>query len=258
MINIRKDTSKGYKIPKKKYQAKKFKGDKYEKYIAEHYRQLGCDVIEHGLEKGLKDGGIDLIAILGNEVILVQCKDWNENYSHKIDHKDIKVLRTDANDFLEKNPIYKNCKIKLRYTLSGDFLHKSALKYIETCKEDIDYEIIKPTYTREEQLEVNHTKKSNQIKYIKENKNIVKVIFILVFFILVFFLTTIKKPKIVETHIPNKIIVTSTNNTLKDEKKHILKTQKEDHFITDTAIKLQSNKSTKEKAKAILLMQMKN
>jgi len=159
------------------YKDKKIRGDEYEEYIAEHYRQLGYDVIEHGKEKGVKDGGIDLIAKLDNEVILIQCKDWNENNSHKIDHKDIKVLRTDANDFLEKNPDYKNYEIKLKYTLSGNFLHKSAEKHMEECKENISYEIIKPTYRIEEQKNLSFTKKPSRQKSTKEN-NVVKKIFI--------------------------------------------------------------------------------
>lgn len=154
--------------PKKifKEKTKKDRGDEYEAYIAKYYRRLGYFVIEHGKEKGLKDGGIDLIAEKDNKVILIQCKDWNENNSHKIDHKDIKVLRIDANDFLEKNTKYENYKIKLRYTLSGNFLHKSAERHMEECREDIDYEIIKPNY-REEESKPDYSKQAFKHKKIK-------------------------------------------------------------------------------------------
>ena len=180
------DNSKSYKVPKtnkvkilkpkdkqtnNSYQDKKNKGDEYEIYIAKHYRSLGYTVIEHGKEKGRKDGGIDLIAEKNDEVILIQCKDWNENNSHKIDHKDIKVLRIDANDFLEKNPKYQNYKIKLKYTLSGNFIHNSAKKHMEECKEDIDYEIIKPNYREEQTRKNNYKKESFNSNYKNRTSN---------------------------------------------------------------------------------------
>lgn len=155
------------------YQDKQFRGDSYEAFIAQHYRDLGCKVIEHGKEKGLKDGGIDIIAKMGNEVFLIQCKDWNVNYSHKITHKDIKVFRTDASDFLEKNPRFNTFDIKLRYTLSGDFLHKSAEKYIEECKGEISYEIIEPPYRKSEQ---NKRKDTEKVPEKKDISNTIKII----------------------------------------------------------------------------------
>ena len=283
---------------KKTYQDKKTRGDEYEEYIAEHYRKLGCHVIEHGKEKGVKDGGIDLIVKLGNELILIQCKDWNENYSHKIDHKDIKVLRTDANDFLEKNPIYKNCEIKLRYTLSGNFLHKSAEKYMAECKEDISYEIIKPTYRKEELSRSNYTKKSTKRKRTKETKDIEKIILGIVFIIILFILYPAKKTKEIETYDTSKniILTTNSNYVVKQEKKsnihqirkeqqasidkyhkeqkikmHKLKVEQRKNILETKAItdrknynerkkvlKAQNKKTEREEAKAILMMQMQN
>ncbi len=237
---------------KKTYQDKKIRGDEYEEYIAEHYRNLGCDVIEHGKEKGVKDGGIDLIAKLGNEVILIQCKDWNENYSHKIDHKDIKVLRTDANDFLEKNPLYKNCEIKLRYTLSGNFLHKSAEKYMEECKEDISYEIIKPTYRREELSRPNYTKKLSKKKKTIQGTYTEKIIIGIIAILVILF---IFKPKYeteeIETYDTSKnMIVTADDNRVvkQEEKRNILQIQKEQQARLDKYHKEQKIKMDKFKA----------
>ena len=169
-------------------QHNKNKGDKYEKYIADYYRNKKYLVEEHGKEKGVKDGGIDLIAKKNNEVIFIQCKDWNENNSHKIDHKDIKVLRTDTNDFLEKNPEYKKYKIKMRYTLSGDFIHASAKKHINECSDDIDYEIIKPDYRENEQKQ--YTKKAFNKKKSKQGKEVEKIIIGTIVFIIIYTLIT--------------------------------------------------------------------
>ena len=215
---------------KKTYHDKKIRGDEYEEYIAEHYRKLGYHVIEHGKEQGVKDGGIDLIAKLGNEVILIQCKDWNENNSHKIDHKDIKVLRIDASDFLEKNPIYKNCEIKLRYTLSGNFLHKSAEKHMEECKEDISYEVIKPTYRKEELSRQHYTKKPARRKRTKQNKDLEKIILGTVIIVISFILIPMNKTKEIGTNDTSKnmIVTTDSNHVVKQkEKRNLLQLQKE-------------------------------
>lgn len=266
------------KTIKSTYQDKRSRGDEYEAYIANHYRLLGCDVIEYGKEKGVKDGGIDLIAQLGNEVILIQCKDWNENYSHKIDHKDIKVLRTDANDFLAKNPGYKDCEIKLRYTLSGHFLHKSAEKYIQECHGDISYEIIKPPYRELEEVQSGNIKKYKPEKKI-QGTYIEKMMigFIVILLILFIFKPTFENES-VDHSSAHKNIITSTD-TNKDKK---IKSQIEDDGKLDIAqeaqkesieknneeptqnnnyqnvLKPQPQKSEREKAKEILLMQMKN
>lgn len=268
-------TKKNFKeSTKKTYQDKKIRGDEYEEFIAEHYRKLGCHVIEHGKEQGVKDGGIDLIAKLGNEVILIQCKDWNENNSHKIDHKDIKVLRTDANDFLEKNPIYKNCEIKLRYTLSGNFLHKSAEKHMEECKEDISCEIIKPTYRIEELSGSNYTKKLSRKKKTIQATYREKIIIGIISILVILF---ILKPKYETEEVnysnamKNMIVVTKPNHELEKkivEKNKIEKRRKvvEKKVIAANSrysenrkvLKVQDEKSKREEAKAILMMQMQN
>lgn len=121
----------------------KEKGDIYEAFIAEHYRKLGFFVLEHGKEKGRKDKGIDLIVKSKEEIFFIQCKNWKENTRFKIDHKEVKATRMEATDFIEENPIFQGYKNKIRYTLSGDFIHLSAIKYIEEHNEILDYEIIK-------------------------------------------------------------------------------------------------------------------
>lgn len=122
---------------------KKEKGEEYELFVANIYRTKKYYVIEHGKIRGKKDGGIDLIAIKEDEAILIQCKNWNINSKYKITHKDIKTFRTEATDFLEKNDLFKNFNLTIKYIVSNNFLHSSAIKYIEENKKNIDYEIIK-------------------------------------------------------------------------------------------------------------------
>jgi len=120
----------------------KIKGEDYEKFIAEHYRNQGYFVWEHGKEKGRLDQGIDLIVKKNKEIIFIQCKNWKENTRFKIDHVRVKASRTEARDFMLINPLFKGYKNKFRYTISNDCMHPSAIKYIEETKGLLDYEII--------------------------------------------------------------------------------------------------------------------
>jgi Holliday junction resolvase len=133
--------------PKKKtsYQEKMIKGENYEKFIAQIYRDRGYHITEHGKEKGRQDHGIDLIAKKGKEIILIQCKDWNEKTKWKITHEKIKSFQTDARTFVENKPLLRSCKLTARYIVSGNFMHQSAIKHIEEMQKKgkkIDYEII--------------------------------------------------------------------------------------------------------------------
>ena len=113
--------------------------------MAKHYKKLGYFVWEHGKEKGKLDKSIDLIVKKEQELIFIQCKNWNEKGRFKIDHKEVKSTRMDATDFIEENPIFKGYNFKLRYTLSGEILHPSAFKYIEEHNNILDYEVLPMT-----------------------------------------------------------------------------------------------------------------
>lgn len=135
---------KGFKEAQKiKATTPKEKGDRYEEFIAQHYRGLGYFVWEHGKEKGRKDRGIDLIVKKNKEIIFIQCKNWKENTRFKIDHKEIKASRTEAREFMKDNPLFIGYKTILRYTLSGNFIHPSAIKYIEENSKILDYEVLR-------------------------------------------------------------------------------------------------------------------
>lgn len=128
------------------YTKKLNKGQEYEEYVAKVYRSRGYHVSEYGKQQGRLDHGIDLIAKKGKEIVLIQCKNWNENGKWEIKHKDIKAFQTDARTFVEDKPLLRNCLLTARYTISGDFIHQSAIKHIEEMqklKKRVDYEIIK-------------------------------------------------------------------------------------------------------------------
>jgi hypothetical protein len=53
-------------------------GKMYERYVGYLYERDGYDVEYHGIFKGLEDLGRDIIARKGNEVVVVQCKNWSK------------------------------------------------------------------------------------------------------------------------------------------------------------------------------------
>lgn len=128
--------------PKTKELTSKEKGELYETFVAEHYKQLDYFVWEHGKEKGKLDGGIDLIVKKKKEIIFIQCKNWKENTRFKIDHVRVKASRAEARQFMKSNPLFVGYKMKFRYTLSNDCMHPSAIKYIEENSELFDYEVL--------------------------------------------------------------------------------------------------------------------
>lgn len=122
---------------------KKEKGDKYEAYVAEHYRKQGYTVWEHGKEKGDKDGGIDLFVKKGKEALFIQCKDW-KNY--KINDKIVKATQTDVRNYMLENPtltsLLAECEKRIIYVTSRECLTKGAYTYIEKNSHIIGYEVI--------------------------------------------------------------------------------------------------------------------
>lgn len=63
-----------WKRPKSKWQI----GAMYERYVGYQYEMQGYNVSYHGLMKGLEDLGRDIIATKGNEIVVVQCKNWSK------------------------------------------------------------------------------------------------------------------------------------------------------------------------------------
>lgn len=122
--------------------ADKVKGDIYEAYIANYYRSLGYEVIEHGKIMGRKDGGIDLIAKNHKEAIMIQCKNWKAESKYTINHEAISSFVGKVEMFLAKNIEYQQYEIKRIFTVSEPILDKSALAIINENREMVRYEHI--------------------------------------------------------------------------------------------------------------------
>lgn len=128
-------------IKKSSYQINKEKGDMYEKYIADYYRKQGYTISEHGQDNGRKDKGIDIIAKKEKEIILIQCKNWNEN--NKLKHSEIKEIRMNMIDFLSKHEMYDNLyKVTKKIITPYYILDRSSEHYLKEINYDIKYKVI--------------------------------------------------------------------------------------------------------------------
>ncbi len=212
------------------YQEKKTRAALYTEYIADHYRELGYSVNEYGKENDVEHHTIDLIAKKDNEVIFMQCRDWDKNSLHKIDDKAIKILRIDTYDFLEKNPIFKTYKIKIRFILSDNFTDTSTTTYIDKCKDDLNYEVIASNYRGETQTKPSYTKRSSSKKKSKQNRSLeIIIVVILMILAILFFLKPSTETEQTESENSDqkRVSVTKTDQETQKETQAKLKAQKE-------------------------------
>ena len=115
------------------------KGAKYEKHVSNYYKERGYLIKERG---GYKDGGIDLIAYSNNQILLIQCKNWNHNNSYRIGEKDVREFYGGCNFYIDKEDI-RDKNIICIYAIPNKGLLNSRAKNIfkehyKKCK----YEII--------------------------------------------------------------------------------------------------------------------
>lgn len=108
------------------------KGNEYEKFIAQKYNDAGYVVQLNGIEQGVEDGGIDLIAEKDNYAILVQCKNWFTNDYYKIRQIDIKAFIGSCYIFLHNNRQYSDKKVSFHFIVSDwQMMDFSAIKFIQ-------------------------------------------------------------------------------------------------------------------------------
>ncbi|MGD9718800.1 MAG: restriction endonuclease [Sulfurimonadaceae bacterium] len=125
------------------HEEKKEKGELYEKYVANYFRNEGYYVWEHGEEKGRRDGGIDLFIKKGNETFFVQCKNW-ENW--KISQNTVQAVQTKIRNYMQENPnltkLLNGKNKKILYVMPKPILTKAAYAYIKNNHEILDFKII--------------------------------------------------------------------------------------------------------------------
>lgn len=117
------------------------KGKKYEIQIAKYMVKKGYEVIQHGILKGKKDKGIDIIAYhkIKQEYILIQCKNWEKS---KIEQKHIKEFIGNCTLFLSKNSKLDLANIRKIFVTSYPKIDYGVKKLLEENKNEIEYKII--------------------------------------------------------------------------------------------------------------------
>lgn len=124
--------------PKTTYQENKKRGNDYEEFVGAYYERQGYQVTYHGLEKGRKDGGIDLIAENEYETLLIQCKAWQKAI---VKQKHIKEFIGNCTIFLENNPQIAT-KIKRVFVTSSEAEDKALTKYLQENQNKIEFIIM--------------------------------------------------------------------------------------------------------------------
>lgn len=115
------------------------KGLAYEYSVGKFYENLGYKVTFNGIEKGINDGGIDLIAYKkseksNHELVLIQCKNYIN--SNILTQDNVRKFLGDCYLYLHsKNLLHnKNYSFRHIYVLSSDLeANSSILRYERYC-----------------------------------------------------------------------------------------------------------------------------
>ena len=119
----------------------KQKGREYEEFVAGYYKLEGYEVNLHGIKKGKKDKGIDIICTKDEELILIQCKNWKEDSSYKINHEKLKAFVGCCTEYVNENKLFDR-NVKLKFITSNYILDTSGKKFLEESK-TLKYEVLK-------------------------------------------------------------------------------------------------------------------
>lgn len=123
-----------------KMKESKEKGKEYEEFVAGHFKLNGYDVNLHGIKKGKKDKGIDIICTKDEELILIQCKNWKVNNKYKIGHETLKAFVGCCTEYVNENKLFDK-NIKLKFITSNYIIDESGKKFLEESK-TLKYEVI--------------------------------------------------------------------------------------------------------------------
>ncbi|WP_120945996.1 restriction endonuclease [Helicobacter labacensis] len=116
-------------------------GREYEKFVAQGYVKRGYDCDFH-CDLGKQDQKIDLILTKDEEVLFIQCKNWNEKTPYRVGLDYVQEFLRNC-DALEKAEYPgKNCQRLL--ALSADVLNPEAKAFLEKrrCDQRVGWAIL--------------------------------------------------------------------------------------------------------------------
>lgn len=117
------------------------KGKEFEEFVAGHYKLDGYEVNLHGIKNGKKDKGIDIICEKDEEIILIQCKNWKEDSTYKINHEKLKAFVGCCTEYVNEHKLFDR-NVKLKFITSNYILDESGKKFLQESK-TLQYEILK-------------------------------------------------------------------------------------------------------------------
>lgn len=118
----------------------KEKGRKYEEFIGNNFKTDGYNVILNGINKNKKDKGIDIICTKDEELILIQCKNWEINNKYKIKHETLKAFVGCCTEYVNENKLFDK-KIKLKFITSNYIIDESGKNFLKGSK-TLKYEVV--------------------------------------------------------------------------------------------------------------------
>ena len=112
----------------------------YKSFITKHYEKQGYTVWEYSKERDdIERNRMDLVLKKNKNILFVECRNCNTN----IDMEQVTNFENQAERFVEENQIFKNYKIKLRYTMASLLLEEEVYSYMKANSDKIDYDIVK-------------------------------------------------------------------------------------------------------------------
>jgi hypothetical protein len=114
-------------------------GKEFEYHVSNIFKKQGYKVINN-FEKSQNDEGIDIIAIKNDELLLIQCKNWEKSV---ISHIDIKEFLGNCYLFLYKHKEYRKFKkVRRVYVVSNSNFDSSAKHLLNDYYPFVEYKHI--------------------------------------------------------------------------------------------------------------------
>lgn len=116
----------------------KQKGDKYELQIGKSYQKQGYKVYFKGINEGLRDKGIDLVAYKGKEALLIQCKNWERS---QVKQEHLRIFLGDCTAYIEQNQkIFAKKNVRRVFVTSCESVDYGVKKFI--MENNIEYKVV--------------------------------------------------------------------------------------------------------------------
>jgi len=130
-------------IKKTSYKKKQIKGAKYEKLVSQRYQKENYDVYEKGLKEGFKDAGIDLVARRNDEILLIQCKNWDINNKYRVREKEVREFYGACQFYIDEKGLNKHNTICIYIVPDAKLILPNAKglfkKHYKNCRFEIIY-----------------------------------------------------------------------------------------------------------------------